>query len=348
MIPKRTIPVIAVFMLCVLTGIYADDLLLQPAAVVNLIRSQVIPMQEVDATFDEYRMTQQRQGLPVELTKEDILQVLIENELLIQGARQFGTTVSEQEVTAEFNAQKQSVEQQLGRRLTDAEFSQVLSDFFDKTVDGFRTEIRNQILVDRYVRTAKRSVVENVPAPTLQEVQTVYRQNATSFTNPEYALLRHIYVDNRNKSDSEAYAKISSALRRIQSGAASFDSLVLEVSEDEGTKFQSGEMGWLAIDDAQRKQMLGAEFFDKVFELETGEISGIINSNAGYHIVKMQDYRPAKMLGLYDTINPSSRTTVYQYISNQLYAQKQANAYNRAIDELVEELRKKADIRVLL
>lgn len=345
---RGTLLVVIVLMLAAAAAAYADDLLLKPAAVVNLTRSQVISEKEVEETFAEYRLTQQRQGLPVELTRDDILQVLIENELLIQGARQYGTTVSDQEVSAEFNAQKQSVEQQLGRRLTDAEFEQVLRDFFDKTVEGFKTELRNQILVDRYVRTAKRSLVENVPAPTLQEVQTVYRQNATAFTNPEYGLLRHIYVDNRNKSDSEAYAKISSALRRIQSGAASFDSLVLEVSEDEGTKFQNGEMGWLAIDDAQRKQALGAEFFDKVFDLETGEISGIIKSNAGYHIVKMEDHRPAKMLGLYDTINPGSRTTVYQYISNQLYAQKQAQAYNRAIDELVEELRKQADIRILL
>ncbi len=346
---KRTVTLILI-MIIMISALPAasDDLMLQPAAVVNLVRPQMISIQKLDETYADYRTAQQRQNQPVTETREAILEVLIENELLIQGARKFGITVTDQEIQAAVNEQRASVAQQLGQNINDEQFVQILNQYFGKTLEGFRQEVREKLLVEKYVRSAKRNLIENVSAPTQQEVQTVYRQNATSFINPEYSNIRHIYVDNRNKSDQEAYDKINNALRRLRSGARTFSDLVLEVSEDESTKFAGGELGWIAINDTQRKQLLGSDFFDKVFDLSTGETSGIIQSNAGYHIIQVIEHRNPRVLGLQDPINPGTRTTVFQYISNQIFVQKQAAAFNQAIDELVESLRKEADIRILL
>lgn len=345
---RITTYLLAALLIASASAAHSDDLMLQPAAVVNLVRPQMISMQKLDEAFEEYRVNQQRQNLPVTETKDTLLQILIENELLLQGARRHGVSVSDQEIQAALNEQKQSVAQQLGQNITDEQFVQILKEYFGKTLEGFRQEIRDKLLVEKYVRSAKRDIIENVSAPSQQEVQTVYRQNATEFINPEFANIRHIFVDNRNKSDQEALDKINRALRRLNSGERSFSDLVLEVSEDESTKFSGGELGWLAINDTQRKQVLGSNFFDKVFDLSTGEISGVIQSNAGYHIVEMIEHRNAKVLGLQDPINPATRTTVYQYISNQIFVRNQAGAFNQAIDELVNALRKEADIRILL
>ncbi len=346
---KKSIMLFTAFLLMFSTTVLtAKDTLLQPAAVVNLVRPQMISIQQVNETFEEYRQNMQRQGQQIQETREDILEVLIENELLIQGARQFGVTVSDQEIQSELNEQRRSVEQQLGQNLNDQQFTQILDQYFGKTLEGFRQEIRNKILVEKYVLRAKRAMIENVSAPTQQEIRTVYRQNATNFINPEMTNIRHIFVDNRNKSDQDALEKINRALNRLQSGEKSFSELVLEISEDEATKFSGGELGWLAINDSDRSQMLGGNFFDSVFALNTGDVSEVIESNAGYHVVEVLEHRDPRVLGLDDPINPSTRTTVSQYISNQMYVQRQSEAFNRAINELVKELKAEADIRILL
>jgi len=327
----------------------ADDMMFQPAAVVNLVRPTMISMQELDEAYAEYRQTMLQQNQPVADGKEELLDILIENELLIQGARRYGIRVDQQEIQSVLNEQKQSLAQQMGQMsITDEQFVEILDQYFGKSIDGFKQDIENKLLVERYVLTAKRSMIENIPVPSEQEIRRIYRENATDFINPEFARIKHVFVNNRDKSDDDAYEKIRRAYRRLDAGEKTFSELVTEFSEDSSTRETDGEIGWISINDSGVRQMLGTAFIDNVFELSSGDVSGIIQSNAGYHIVKMEDHREARVLGLHDPINPATRTTVYEYIQSVVYQQKQAQVFNHAIDELVEELREEADIRILL
>lgn len=348
---KTGICVIAgfVLLLTAIIPVSSDDMMFQPAAIVNLIRPTMISLQDVDDAYGEYQSAMQQQNQQITESREDMLQVLIENELLIQGSRRFGVQIDEREIQAAIQEQKQSVAQQLGQRsLTDEQFVQILDQYFGRTLDGLKQDIERQLMVERYVMNAKRNMIESISAPTEQEVRRVYREHATDFINPEFARIQHVFVSNQDKSDDDAYEKIRRAYRRLQSGEKSFSELVIEVTEDGGTRFTEGEIGWLPINDAGIRQMLGVNFVNEVFELSTGEISGIIESNAGYHIVRMVEHREARVLGLNDPINPGTSTTVYQYISSVIFQQKQAQVFNQAIEELVEELRKEADIRILM
>ncbi len=327
----------------------SDDLMFQPAAVVNLVRPQMISMNELNAAYEEYRAGMQQQNQPVTRSREDMLWVLIENELLMQGARRQGIVVREEEIQAELAQQRQSVAMQLGRQsITDDEFVEILTDYFGISLAAFREDIRNKLQVERYIFTAKRDLFESVPEPAEQEIRRVYRENATDFINPEYALIHHVFVDKRDKSEAAAFEKISEALSLLESGEKSFSELVREVSEDDSTLQSDGRLGWIAINDARRRQLLGERFLDAVFELSRGETSEIIESRAGYHIIYMADHRNAAVLGLQDPLNPSTNTTVYEYIGNILYNQRQSQVFNQAVDDLVDSLREEADIRILL
>ena len=81
--------------------------------------------------------------------------------------------------------------------------------------------------------------------------------------------------------------------------------------------------------------------------MEPGEVSGVLESNTGYHIVKVSVHNDAKILSINDPVSPEDTATVHDYIANLLYMQNQQEVMNRALQSLVSELRSEAQINIL-
>jgi len=95
---------------------------------------------------------------------------------------------------------------------------------------------------------------------------------------------RHIlisFMNAENKMDS-AGAKLTadSVLAELKAGK-SFDELVQKYSDDTGTKEKMGDLGFF------ERRMMVKEFDEAAFNLEVGEISDIVQTNFGYHIIKL-------------------------------------------------------------
>jgi len=339
-------------LMCVLIAfpslLAAQDIMFEPAAVVNLHRPKMISKNEVKETYEEYAALQRQQNQRVTETEADILDILIENELLIQGAQRASVSVSDNEVQAVYNEQKASVAAQIGSKLTDSDFNSILMNYYSRSAEEFKEEIRRKLLVEKFVRSEKKDVLNSVSAPSQKEVERFYKENASSFANPEYIHIKHIFISRESATSQEAYSKLENTRKQIVFGSKTFDEMALEVSEDQSTKFSGGELGWLAINDKNNKSLLGEDFFDNVFSLQEGTVSNVIESNAGYHLVLVTEKIEPRLLKLYDPVAPDQKTTVYQYISRNLYVQKQSQAYDRALSELIKELRDEADIEIMM
>ena len=85
---------------------------------------------------------------------------------------------------------------------------------------------------------------------------------------------------------------------------------------------------------------------DTVVAMKPGEVSSMIESNLGYHIVKVSVHNDGKILGLDDTVSPEDTLTVREYI-RQALAQQEANAImTSALNALIEELKSEARVRI--
>ncbi len=85
----------------------------------------------------------------------------------------------------------------------------------------------------------------------------------------------------QEKSKKEA----EEVLEKIKEGKKSFEELAKEYSEDPSTANRGGDLGWFG-----RGKMV-KEFEDAAFSLKKGEISGIVETSYGYHIIKVLDRR---------------------------------------------------------
>jgi peptidyl-prolyl cis-trans isomerase D len=121
------------------------------------------------------------------------------------------------------------------------------------------------------------------------QLQKDYQEQIDSFRTPERVRVRHILIKTQGKPKEEApilRGKAEQLLKQIQ-GGANFADLAKKYSEDPGSGAKGGELGWVT-----RGQMVPS-FEKAAFSLKPGELSGIVDTEYGYHIVQTEEKQDA-------------------------------------------------------
>jgi parvulin-like peptidyl-prolyl isomerase len=181
------------------------------------------------------------------------------------------------------------------------------------------------------------------------DTQDFYDSNKKQFFMDDMVTLRHIFVDTRglvSKEDKDkAHKRADDILKELKAGA-SFGDLVMKYSEDTLSKYKGGDIGTLVRGDPQRTQLFGKDFFDEVFKLKQGDMSDVIQSNLGFHIVQVAARSDARLLGIDDKIPPLYQMTLREYIRQNLTVQRQNDAVSAALTLIVADLKKQAEVKV--
>ena len=337
-----------IFILLILSGnaLFAD-VISEPAATVNLIRSKVISVESLNEKVQVYQEQIAKEGSLEKINPLDVLNVMINDELVLQGAERDGFTISEAQVDQLVKQQKAYVEQQVKTSITDAQFEQVLLNNYGMDLSAFRKNLKESALVDLYVRGTQADVLQNFSEPTEIEIMEFYRANRSAFINPELVRISHIFMPFTEADKDSVKAEMDKLARWLRYNTYTFEELVPKYSKDTASINKGGDIGWLAFDDTSMRGYLGDAFFNAVFELPLGKTSGVLESTGGFHIVKATTHIDPKMLAIDDVINPESTVTVRQYIQQNLLSRNQQAAYLLGINMLVESLRKSALIDIL-
>lgn len=121
------------------------------------------------------------------------------------------------------------------------------------------------------------------------DLRKYYGENAARYTQPEERRARHILVklDPKASADdkAKARAKAESLLAELQKNRAAFAELAQKQSDDPGSAAQGGDLDWFG------KGMMAAPFEDAAFKLKKGELSGIVETEFGLHLIEVTDAR---------------------------------------------------------
>ena len=341
--------------LITVSGIFSQAInISKPAAAVNLIKSEMISVQQLDAQVKTLNNIRVMAGqAPADVSRKDKLQVLdmmISDLLIMQGAERDGIKAEPSEVSSAVQNQKSQYEQQLKRGFTDAEFRNIVSSETGYSWSQYTEQITKQIVQQKYILAKKQAEIQkSVKMPDNTDIEKFYRENKTKFTNPDMVRYSQIFISTLNLDYSqkqEAEKKADEAYRKYQNGSATFEKLVNDYTEDQNAKYRNGDSGFIAYNDPNANAYLGKNFIESLFSLKEGEVSGVVKSNIGYHILKVTDYREAKLLSLDDNILPTVNQTVREYIAQQLISQAQNVAVSDALKDIVAELRDDADIKI--
>ncbi len=341
---------VLVFFLCLflLSAAAFADVIDKPVATVKLTRLEAITVKQFRQKVETLESRAQNS-----LTLDDrkkLLDMLIADILIKQATEKEGIAVTQQEITARIEQAKKSggVSLNLNRDLTDAELKSLMQQSgisWEEYID----QLQKALLQQKYVIQKKKSIFDSVGQPAETEIVDFYETNKTAFVAPDMVRFKHIFIDTRNLSNKEEMQKARERAeeinREIKNGA-SFDDLVVKYSDDKTSRYKGGDFGYLRRDDQGRKQLLGKDFFDTPFKMKESEVSGVLQSNIGLHIIKITEKIPFRLLTLDDPIPPQNTSTVRQEISAQLVLRKQAEVYQKVLTDLLGELKKKAEIKI--
>jgi peptidyl-prolyl cis-trans isomerase C len=250
-----------------------------------------------------------------------VLDQVIGVTLLQQDAKAQGMTASDQEIQ-QLLAQRKRVFP------NEEAFKQALAKA-SMTEAKLREQIRDEIAVQKYLQ----SQLANAADVTDQATRAFYDQNKKQMEAPERVHVRHILVraeQSAPAADKEkARQKTEALLKRLQ-GGEDFAKLAGENSDDPGTKVRGGDLGWIT------KGQMVPPFDQASFALtKPNELSPVVESQFGYHIIQFLERQPAGTLP-YEQV----KDRIGQLLKEQQAQQKIANR--------VRELREKAKVEVFL
>lgn len=153
-----------------------------------------------------------------------------------------------------------------------------------------------------------------------EDARAYYEQNKSRFTTAEQRRASHILV--RADADASAEArraareKAESIERQLKEGA-DFAALARSESEDPGSAESGGDLGFFTRD------MMVQPFADAAFSLEPGATSGVVETEFGYHLIRVTDVRPATQRP-FEAVRPE--------IENEIRTQLAATRYAEAAD----------------
>jgi peptidyl-prolyl cis-trans isomerase D len=199
-----------------------------------------------------------------------------------------------------------------------------IASYFEGHKNDFKIPEKRKIRYLLIDVDAMRTKVAIPPA----DVERAYNNGIDQYTTPEQVRASHILLKTEGKDDAAVKAKAEEILKQAKAGA-DFADLAKKNSEDDASAKNGGDLDYFG-----RGRMV-PEFDQAVFAMQAGEISDLVKTQYGYHIIKLVDKKPGTTRTLAE---------VRQQITEQLaYERAQAQAADLA-QTLEKQISKPADL----
>jgi peptidyl-prolyl cis-trans isomerase C len=202
-------------------------------------------------------------------------------------------------------------------------------DQFDK-----KPEIKEQLsyVFDNFISQEylAKVVIAGVTVPE-EQLNKYYQEHEKDFQLPEQVKVRHILIatlkEDKTEEKEKARTRVEAILQRLNKGE-DFAKLAGEFSEDQNSATKGGELAPITLGKTNSE-----EFEKAAFALKTGQISGIVNTPYGFHVIKMDEHQ-------------EKRTATFGETREFIYNKLKAELEQKKAQEFVEQAVKDAGMEV--
>jgi len=309
-----------------------SNLSVSDAALVEFIMS--VPALQENGRFsrERYEALVAAQGMSVATFEDQVRQDLIVQQILLP--------VGQASLAGRLSVAHWMDSMMVGRRVAEVllRADQFLADsqpdaaaierFYQENSARFESpeQVRVEYVVLSQEALLKRTTVSD------EEIETFYRTNEARFRHPEERQASHILI-RADKAAPEAEVnaarqKAEQLLAQLKTTPGDFARLAREHSQDPGSAARGGDLG------SFRRGMMVPPFEEAVFALQKGELSGVVRTDFGFHVIKLTEIRPAQ---------PRPLAEVRSEILESLRRQKAAHRYAEMADSFVNTVYEQAD-----
>lgn len=264
--------------LCLILGLSLPELEAQPQVidrVIAVVGTNAILESDVEAQYMQYRMQGMIEGTATEV-KCQILENMLLEKLLLNQAALDSVEVTDNEV-------EQSMDQRLRYFISQFGSQEKLEEFYQKSIVEIKEEFRDMIRDQMKVQKVESAIKEKVFV-TPSEVKQYYREmplDSIPLINSEVEMSQILRIPPISVEQKVVIKEKLRDLRRRIINGENFATLAILYSEDPGSAAKGGEIGFYG------RGELYPEYEAVAFKLSEGEISEIVESKAGFHIIQL-------------------------------------------------------------
>lgn len=287
-----------------------------PIAIVNGVTIDAIELRRAE------KVMLRGQSVPAEqqaMVDKQALEQLLSAELLYQAASKLEVKDLDKQVD-------EKLAQGKARFANEQDFAKAIKDL-DMDEKVLRDYTRRDLLISKFVES---TIVPTIKV-TEEEARKFYDQNPDKFTRSETVKASHILIGTEPSASAEDKKKArekAEKLRKELAAGASFEELAKGNSTCPSSQ-QGGDLGFFG------KGQMVPPFEAATFALKPGEISDVVETQFGYHIIKLTDKKAAETVTFKE-----AQPRIEEYLKGQ--------KVNTAVGDYITEAKKTAKIEVLL
>jgi len=302
----------------------SPDVLKKPQKVTNaitaVVNDDIITLNDVNREAKTALSEAEKKGALNDADRHKIrlaaLDLLIEKRLTEQKIRELNIKVSEDEIRQAIDDVRKQNNFTSQEALVTALAGQGLS------LDQYRSQLREQLEKLKLVSMEVRSKVQVGEA----EMREYYTANIAKYSEEESYRARHIFFKTGKKATSDEIKHTKTTALAVLADARNgkdFAELAKKFSEDPAARKDGGDLGSFKKGDMQ------PELEKVIFSLKPGEISELVNTPIGFHIIKLE----AKVDGTikpFDSVKAEIEETIYRKKSEERFSQWAAELRSKA------------------
>ncbi|MEZ4954556.1 MAG: peptidylprolyl isomerase [Saprospiraceae bacterium] len=268
---KKIFPICLAICLC--SSLFSQKEVIEK--VISQVGGEIVLLSELE---DQFAHLSERQGnLPPD-ARCFILDNILTQKLLVNQAKLDSIEVTDEEVEAQLNARIEQILEYMGGDIK--QFEEYYGQTVTEVKDAFREDLLAQLLSERM----RGQVMQNVTV-TPSEVKRFFKRiprDSLPYFDSEVEVGEIVMKPQVNEAEREkAINKLKSLRQRIVEGGEDFAELAAVFSDDPGSARQGGDLGWT------KRGKFVPEFEAAAYKLSDGEISDIVESEFGFHLIKL-------------------------------------------------------------
>jgi peptidyl-prolyl cis-trans isomerase C len=297
----------------------------QPEPAAAIVNGERIPMSQLDKEMSNLLtnypiLRDQKNVAELRQARQNILDGLIKQEIMVQEGKKLNLEPQDKDIEAEYAKIKQ-------RFPTEEQFQQALKQN-GVTEKKLQSDIKRRLTLMKVVEVAIKPKMEPV---TDKDITDFYEKNKDKFIEPEKVQASHILIkisaDAGEQGKVEARKQIDDILQ-LAKGGSDFAELAKKYSQCPSAE-RGGDLGSFG-----RGQMV-KPFEDAAFSMEVGQISDVVQTDFGYHIIKLQSKQPQKLIELKE-------------VTDRIKEVVTGEKMNTAVENWVKPIMEKANIQLMV
>jgi peptidyl-prolyl cis-trans isomerase D len=208
--------------------------------------------------------------------------------------------------------------------------------YYENNASKFQADERAKV---EYVKFSADDLLDKVKVSDA-DVRKYYDEHLNEFGTPEERRAAHILIAVKGSApqpeQDKAKAKAEQVLQQVRNDPAKFADLAKKYSQDPGSAANGGDLGYFG------RGMMVKPFDAAAFSMKVGEVSGLVKSDFGFHIIKLLTIKPSKVLS-FDEARQGIVTKLRQQEADDMFAEL-AEKFSNTVYEQSDTLKPAAEL----